>query len=418
MKANAAAPSLVQDTRIPGLLQEMMTSEQGVQQPYLYIARLHELGDVFALPDGSYFAVGYPAVLDLVRSGQFRKGGTDYVPPLVSDTEEQRRELASVSAGTSPFIVNLDPPDHTRLRALVQRSFTPRHVAQLESLIPLVANELLDRLDPGEPVDIIGQFSAIFAPEMMSQLIGLPAEQRTEVARLTAIMMRGFDPGASFEVRLAGERAARTQREYIERVIQDKRLHPADDLVSALAASAPAELSESELVALLQVLYLGGYETTAHMVGNGLVALLNNPEQLDLLRRDGTLMRRAVDEMLRFDGAISLTKLLAGEAATLCEIPIPTGATVVGLLAAANHDPAVFEQPDRFDIKRQGPTHLAFAGGRHFCLGNHLARAELEVVFNILLRRYPQMRLLDKQPRRIASFHQRAFERVDVLLQP
>lgn len=418
MKASAAAPSLVEDPRVPGLLQEMMTSEQGVQEPHGYIARLHELGDVFRLPDGAWFAVGYPAVLDLVRSGQFIKGGSDYVPPLVSDTEEQRRELASIRAGTSPFIVNLDPPDHTRLRGLVQRSFTPRHVGQLESLIPTVANQLLDRLDPRRPVDIIGQFSAIFAPEMMSHLIGLPAEQRTEVARLTTIMMRGFDPGASFEVRLAGERAARTQREYIERVIQDKRLHPTDDLVSTLAAAVPAELSEPELVALLQVLYLGGYETTAHMVGNGLVALLNNPEQLDLLSRDATLMRRAVDEMLRFDGAISLTKVMAGEAATLGGIPVPAGAPVIGLLAAANHDPAVFEAPERFDIKRQGPTHLAFAGGRHFCLGNHLARAELEVVFNILLRRYPAMQLLDRKPRRISSFHQRAFERVNVLLQP
>jgi cytochrome P450 len=418
MMVNAAAQFLVEDPRVPGLLQEMMTNEQGVQQPYPYIARLHELGDLFRLPDGSYFAVGYTAVLDLVRSGQFLKGGNDYVPPLVSDTEEQRRELASIRAGTSTFIVNLDPPDHTRLRALVQRSFAPRHVSQLESLIPTVANELLDRLDPSQPVDIIGQFSAIFAPEMMSHLIGLPAEQRTEVARLTAIMMRGFDPGASFEVRLAGERAARTQREYIERVIQEKRARPADDLVSALAALARTELSESELVALLQILYLGGYETTAHMVGNGLVALLNNPEQLDMLRGDRTLMRRAVEEMLRFDGAISLTKVLAGEGTTLGGIPISAGAPVVGLLAAANHDPAVFEQPERFDIKRQGPTHLAFAGGRHFCLGNHLARAELEVVFNILLTRYPHMRLLDRKPRRLASFHQRAFERVDVLLQP
>jgi len=129
-------------------------------------------------------------------------------------------------------------------------------------------------------------------------------------------------------------------------------------------------------------------------------------------------MRRAVDEMLRFDGAISLTKVMAGEAATLAGIPVPAGAPVIGLLAAANHDPAVFDQPERFDIKRQGPTHLAFAGGRHFCLGNHLARAELEVVFNILLRRYPAMQLLNRAPRRIASFHQRAFERVDVLLQP
>jgi cytochrome P450 len=418
MLSNAATHALVEDPRVPGLLQEMMTSEQGVQQPYGYIARLHELGELFRLPDGSYFAVGYPAVLDVVRSGQFRKGGNDYVPPLVSDTEEQKRELARIKAGASTFIVNLDPPDHTRLRGLVQRSFAPRHVAQLESLIPAVANELLDRLDPSQPVDIIAQFSAIFAPDMMSHLIGLPAEQRTEVSRLTATMMRGFDPGADFEVRLAGERAGRTQREYIERVIQDKRAHPSDDLVSALAALTPTELSESELVALLQILYLGGYETTAHMVGNGLVALLNNPQQLELLRRDGTLMRRAVDEMLRFDGAIALTKVLAGEAATICGIPIPAGSPVVGLLAAANHDPDVFEQPGRFDIERRGPTHLGFAGGRHFCLGSHLARAELEVVFNILLTRYPRMQLLDRQPRRLASFHQRAFERVSVLLQP
>jgi len=169
---------------------------------------------------------------------------------------------------------------------------------------------------------------------------------------------------------------------------------------------------------LIQILYIGGYETTSHMIGNGLVALLTHPAQFTALVAAPDLMRQAVDEMLRFDGPISLTQVVAAEGAELGGQPAEVGATYIGLLGAANHDPTVFDRPEQFDIGRARKPSASFGGGPHFCLGAGLAKLELEMVFAELIRRFPAMMLADPSPVRIRAFHQRAYQAVSVLLQP
>jgi cytochrome P450 len=239
------------------------------------------------------------------------------------------------------------------------------------------------------------------------------------VSQLTGVFMQGIDPASPFELRLASAKAAHEQRKYVRRVIEARRAEPRDDLVSALVQNSNGVLSEPELVQLLTILYLGGYETTAHMIGNGLVALLTNPDQFALLQSDlDGLLRPAVEEMLRFDGPISLTQVFPVEGAALMGRPADVNMPYVGLLTAANHDPEAFAEPNRFLIKREGKPIQTFGGGPHFCLGMNLARLELQMVFHALLSRFPHMQLLEAPPPRVKTFQQQSYSRVPVLLSP
>ena len=252
----------------------------------------------------------------------------------------------------------------------------------------------------------------------MAHLIGLPSDCREQVSAFTSTLLRSIDPGASFELRREGALAAREHREYIREVIANRRANPRDDLVSTLVEQGREDLGEPELVMLLQTLYQGGYETTAHMIGNGLVALLQNPEQFRALRDDRSLLKPAIEEMLRYDGPITLSVFIAKEGAKIAGRVIECGKSVTVLLAAANRDPAVYSYPELFDLRRNGRPHLSFAGGLHHCLGVVLARFELEMAFDTLLTRYPNMRLTDQKLHRHPTFHQRAYQAVPVLLQP
>jgi cytochrome P450 len=290
----------------------------------------------------------------------------------------------------------------------------------LRPTIKFHIDRLLGDIDPTRPVDIIGSFSSLFAPEIVGHLIGLPADQREIVSRQTTRQMRGFDPSASFAEQLDGARARVEQADYIRAIIADRRNQPREDFVTALITQSDAQglISDAELVALIQILYIGGYETTSHMIGNGIVALLTHPDQWAALRAAPELMRAAIDEMLRFDGPISLTQVVAADGAELGGHPAEVGATYIGLLGAANHDPAVFDHPERFDIGRPRKASASFAGGAHFCLGAGLAKLELELVFGELIRRFPDMQLADTKLMRIPAFHQRAYQAVPLLLQP
>jgi hypothetical protein len=229
-------------------------------------------------------------------------------------------------------------------------------------------------------------------------------------------------PGATYEIRLDAAHARHEQCDYVRKVIADRRLNPRNDFISNLVRVSDDEgaMSDLELTSLVQILYVGGYETTSHMIGNGVVAFMTHLEQWRLLCSEPNRVRDAVEEMLRYDGPISLTIHVAGEGASLDDTPIETGTLCFGILAAANHDPSVFPNPSAFDIRRLRKGHLAFSGGSHFCLGSALARLELEMVFTEFARRFPSMQLAQAPSslKRVNAFHQRAYESIMVTLDP
>ena len=401
------------------IFQAIMTTDEGKQRPEQYFADLHRLGDDIRLPDGKHLVVSHATINEIFRNQNFLKeSGASLRPVYTNFTAEEDAELAAVAGDRVPLMTALDPPVHTRMRALVQQNFMPRHVKALEAIIPVEINRILDELDPTRPLDIISSFSARFAPEIMGHLVGLPLEHRNEISKLSYEFQQGADPGVSFETRKKGLQAANRSCELVRGVIEDRRKCPQDDLVTALTAAGEGTLSRQELESLLHILYIGGFETTAHMVGNGLVLLLNHPDQFEQLRADNSLMKNAVNEILRFSGAISMTKVIATEGATIRGKPAEIGRDYILFFAAANHDPETFPDPDRFDITRKAGGHLAFGGGPHFCLGAHVARFELERAFEILLERFPRMQLLDPAPVRRPTVLQRAYAQVPILLEP
>jgi cytochrome P450 len=405
------------------LLSQAMLTPEGIQNPYPLLERLHEFGTHFRAPDGSIAVYGYKAAAHLTRSPNFLKR-TDVVPqPLFSrETPEQLAELRRVAELEADFIVFLNPPDHGRIRNIVNKGFRPSHLAALRPFITALIDRLLDNIDPTQPCDLMASFASIFAPEVVSELIGLPADERPLIASQTARQLRGVDPGASYEIRLDSARARHEQCNYVRQVIADRRATPRGDFISDLIGVSDADgtITDAELTSLVQILYTGGYETTSHMIGNGVVAFLAHPDQWRLFCAEPERARDAVEEILRFDGAISLTIFAAGKGAEIDETPIEEGTVCFGILAAANHDPAVFPDPSRFDITRPRQGHLAFSSGTHFCLGAALARMELELVFMELASRFPNMQLASETGslRRIDAFHQRAYQTLMVTLTP
>lgn len=421
--ATSIDPAAAVHPRAWELISSVLFDSAGRVDRYGVYAELHAIGADFLTPNGTHIVIGYTALSNMMRDPKFRKnnahGASQKTQPFSSLTPEQAAELDRWDADSAPLLGSLDPPDHMRIRNLVQRNFLPQVVARIRDKIAAEIDTLLSRLDPTQPVDITSQFGEIFAPDIMAELIGLPAEDRAYVSQLTGVFMQGIDPASPFDLRLASAKAAHEQRKYVRKVIESRRAEPRDDLVSVLVQNSNGVLSEPELVQLLTILYLGGYETTAHMIGNGLVALLTNPDQMALLLSDlEGLLRPAVDEMLRFDGPISLTQLFPVEGATLMGRPADVNMPYVGLLTAANHDPEAFEQPDRFLITRERKPIQTFGGGPHFCLGMNLARLELQMVFHALLSRFPQMQLLEVPPPRVKTFQQQSYTRVPVLLSP
>lgn len=405
------------------LLRKAMLTPEGVQDPYPLLERLHDYGTHFRAPDGSIAVYGYKAVGQMTRSRSFLKR-TDVVPQPLFSTEapEQLAELRRVAELEADFLVFLNPPDHGRIRNIVNKGFRPSHLSALRPFIANLIDRLLANIDPKRPCDLMGQFSSLFAPEVVGELIGLPADERPVIAAQTTRQLRGVDPGASYEVRLDSAWARHEQCEYVRKVIQDRRQNPREDFIADLIRISDEEgtIGDAELTSLIQILYTGGYETTSHMIGNGVVAFLTNPDQWKLFCEQPERALDAVDEMLRFDGAISLTIFVAGEGASIDDTLVDEGTICFGILAAANHDPAIFAEPSRFDITRPRGGHLAFSGGAHFCLGSALARTELELVFTEFARRFPNMQLAQEPGslRRIDAFHQRAYESLLVTLDP
>lgn len=402
-------------------LQKAMTDPDGLQDPYPLLREMHRYGDQVRTPSGVHAVFGYNRVNELTRSPLFKKDTTVvFNSAFAGATDEQKEQLRQIAASEVPFLVVLNPPDHSRIRGIVNRGFLQTHLAALRPIIQAHIDRLLADIDPTRPVDMIGAFSSLFAPEIVGHLIGLPADQRHIVSEQTMRQMRGFDPSASFDQQMDGARARVEQADYIRRVVADRRKQPREDFITTLIAQSDAEglISDQELIALIQILYLGGYETTSHMIGNGLVALLTHPAQFTALLAAPDRMRNAVDEMLRFDCPIALTQVIAAEGAELGGLPAEVGAPYIGLLGAANHDPSAFDHPEQFDIGRTRKPSASFSGGPHFCLGAGLAKLELEMVFGELIRRFPTMTLADRSPVRIRAFHQRAYQAVSILLKP
>jgi len=316
----------------------------------------------------------------------------------------QTGELPALSPGARNvmslfdlFMSSNDPPDHTRLRTLVQRAFTPRLLGSLRPYIENLANELLDAVEKravetGEPaMDLIADFAFPLPVTVIMRLLGIPLRDRDNLRRWSNALVK-FDRSPHSAEALAPEVGEFI--DYVRALLGSKRSDPRDDLLTALVSQGgDGSLTELELVSMTFGLVFSGHETTTHLVGNGMLSLLDHPAELAKLGANPSLIPHAVEELLRYDGPVEVRRRLATTDVTLDGVPISRGSLVLLSVAAANRDPAHFPHPEDLDIARLENPHLAFGRGIHACLGASLARLEAEIAVTTLLRRMPGLAL-------------------------
>jgi cytochrome P450 len=320
-----------------------------------------------------------------------------------NDTRHRRppREFqASASYPRGPSMLFLDPPDHTRLRALVQQAFTPRAIEALAPRIRQIAEQLLDQIVDPAAFEVMEALARPLPLIVMAELLGVQTEEQDQFQTWSRQRARVLEPTMTRRERQEAEQAAHALDAYFLGLMKQRRAEPRDDLISALVAveAAGDRLTEDELVVMLRLLLVAGNETTTNLIGNGLLALLQHPEQLQLLRSDPGLTAGAVEELLRYDAPVQVDGRTALAEMEIDGRHIEKGQGVVLLIGSANRDPEAFSQPDRLDISRQRLNHLAFGRGIHHCLGAPLARLEARIVFQTLLERFAEMHLLVADP--------------------
>lgn len=291
-------------------------------------------------------------------------------------------------------LLNADDPNHARLRNLVHQAFTPKRVEALAKQIETITHSLLDKAAAKSQVDLMADFALPLPLTVISEMMGVPQTDRQKFHQWVVTFLDA--PARGPLGLLFSLPSAYQMQKFFLRLIQQRRAAPQDDLVSALvlAEQAGDRLNEDELLVMIFLLLVAGHETTVNLIGNGTLALLEHPAQLQKLRTHPELTESAVEELLRFTNPVeSGTMRFTREAVELHGVTLPAGSLVVALLSAANRDETVFENPDQLDITRQPNRHLAFGNGIHYCLGAPLARLEGQIALRTLTQRFAQMRL-------------------------
>ena len=373
-------------------------SPEFIRDPYPFYERLRTTDPVHLTAHGSYLASRHAEASLVLRDKRF---GKDYVERTIRRYGPQIMD-EPVFRSMSHWMLQQDPPDHTRLRGLVVKAFTARRVEDMRPRIQQVVDQTLDRIIPQGKMDLIEDYAFRLPVTIICDMLGIPEEHREMFYKGSRYGGRILDPVpmTADEIQEANA-ASGMSRMYFEHLFELRRKDPGDDLITQLvqAEEAGDKLTNEELTANIILLFGAGHETTVNLIGNGLLALHRNPDQLALLKAKPELIGNAIEEFLRYDSSVQMTGRVAlEEIEDLGGKRIPKGESVLCLLGSANHDPAVYpDRPDSLDITRPNVKPLSFGGGIHFCLGAQLARIEAEIAISTLLRRLPELRLDDAE---------------------
>jgi cytochrome P450 len=371
-----------------------------LSNPHPTFAKMRSEAPIFWSNAGQYWIVTrYAEAKEILGSLKFQKNVQRWqqTDPLI----EKFPEMREVSESHKHWMLNMDPPDHSRLRALLNKAFTPLMVSQMRSHIQDIANDLIDRIEARGEVDAISEYTFPLPIIVIAEMMGIPHSDRDKFkewshAIVSTTAPSGIPaPGGDLSKLRMNIAAHQELVRYFKPIVEERRKTPREDLISVLvhAEEDGHKLSEEELLANLILLLVAGHETTTNLIANGIYSLLTHPDQLLLLKEKPELIESAVYEILRFEGPIQLVRRLAGEDIELGGQHIKKGDMVVVMLGACNRDPNEFENPDKFDITRFGKKHLAFSHGIHRCIGGHLAEAEGQIALQTIFTRLPDLRL-------------------------
>jgi len=363
--------------------------------PYPFYAELRERDPVHR----SYAASGwvltrYADILGVLSDRRFSSDERNW-------RRYPRMRARRLRAGIPDFyddqlgsMLRIDPPDHTRLRTLVSKAFTPRAVERMRPRIEAVVGELLDALQGRREIELVGDFASPLPVAIIAEMLGIPVADRARFRHVSNEAIRLLGDGSNDD-RRRGAKGFAELAHYLETEVEARRSAPRDDLLSGMVTAEEAgdRLSTQELFATCLLLLIAGNETTTNLICNGALALLRHPDQLDLLRREPKRIPGAIEELLRYDSPVQLTSRLVLEEGELRGRPLRPGEQLVLLLGAGNRDPERYPEPDRLDVTREDVHPLSFGHGIHYCLGAQLARLEAQIAFAGLLERFPDLRL-------------------------
>ena len=397
--------TIATDARVEALLAELV-SRAGRDDPYPVYAALRREAPVAQLADGALLLTRFDDCAAALRDPNIGHGDPA-LAEQVGGLPDWREHLSLWQFRTS--MLSLDPPAHTRLRRLVSGSFTPRRVAGLQGVIESLTAGLLDQLTDG--TDFIETFAFPLPIAVIGELLGVPAPDQPQFQHLAQDWTQVLDVTTPRIVARA-DAAAGQIRDYLGALAAERRRHPRGDLLSAMLNNESDEpLTDDELLTMAALLFAAGFETTTHLLGNGLVALARNPDQFEFLRHSPAAAPEAVSELVRYDSSVQLAHRKVLRDTVIGGVPVAAGRRVLVCLGAANHDPDRFTGPGRLDLTRSDVGSISFGGGIHYCLGAPLARLEAQVALPAVIRRFPRLTVREPLRRRV-SLTLRGFLRV------
>ena len=378
---------------------EAMKDPANKADPYPFYKSLFEKGPLLQLPFGAYALTRHADCFNVLRDARFssndeHKQGFENVGEMIKALGYE--DLLGLMTRIMLFA---DPPDHTRLRRLVSKAFTPKAIEAMRPRIASIVDEILDDVDVRGEIEVVDDLAFKLPVTVISEMLGVPMEDHEHLRSLTAVAVAALDPSDNVELLLPAAEGLRAMRTYFDELVEKRRGDLGDDLLSAMIAAEDEgdRLSHDELLDTMLLLFAAGHETTVNLISGGMLNLLTHPAELERLIADPTLITTAVEELLRFGPPVQFTARTTTTEVELCGQTMPKGTELIVMLAAANRDPSVFTDPDSLDIGREDNRQLAFGGGIHLCLGAPLARVEAQEAIGRLVRRFPGLRLVDSQ---------------------
>jgi len=365
--------------------------------PYPYYDALRSNEPVHTTAFGMVVLTRYEDVSTTLKSADFSRDIEKYSTQASSEARQARRDRQE---SRTKSILNLDPPDHTRLRRIVSKSFTPSAMERLRPRIQQLVDKVLDNAQDAGHIELIDDLAFPVPFQVISDLLDMPTDRSVELREWSQIITNSLEPTATDEDLLRSEDAIAQLVPYLTTIIEHRRKHLSDDMLSSLitAEESGEQMTTEELMAFVVLLYIAGHETTVNLIGNGTLALLNNPEQQAIVHNNG-LAQSHIDELLRFDGPVQHTVrvplvpvhyMVDSE-----QITVQPGTMVLTSLGGANHDPSMFENPNDLQLNRPNSNrHMAFASGIHYCLGASLAKLETEIAVGSLIKRFAQIEIV------------------------
>jgi cytochrome P450 len=387
-----------------------------LEDPYTTFAQLREHDPVHLTPFGVWYVSRYEDVVRLTRDPSMSVDDTNAKPTMLDALRDEVLGEERVQRNLS--MLDRDPPDHTRLRRLVSRAFTPKRIAELRSRIQQLVDAKLDKAAEAGEMELVADLAFPLPFDVISEMLGLPDTDRDQIREWSGVVVRGLEPVADADLLRAIEAAGQNLTQLVTELIEWKRSNPDDRILTHLieAEEGGDVLSDEELVAQVLLLFIAGHETTVNLIGNGTLALLRNPDQTALLRDDPDLIGNAVEEFLRYDAPVQMTRRITVDDIELRGRTIEAGSFTVLALASANRDEDHFgPTAANLDLRRANAGEHLSCGGVHFCLGAALARMEAQVAIGSLVQRFPNLTAAG-DPEYNGRINLRGLERLELAL--